>query len=142
MKNFHYTTYLIKSTKANTLHSTLATQSRSERSSKWCSKSTPTNASTSRTSWKNAKTNSNKKPKIDPYLIMDDIMEKLKLLDYENDFCARFGKDKIVRIYFAFKDASDDAKVEYFFDLCYWLMSFPGSSKRIRKVSFGSFQNK
>jgi predicted Co/Zn/Cd cation transporter (cation efflux family) len=83
-----------------------------------------------------------KKPKIDPYLIMDDIMEKLKLLDYENDFCTRFGRDKIVRIYFAFKDTGDEAKVEYFFDLCYWLMSFPGSSKRVRRVAFSSFQNK
>lgn len=61
----------------------------------------------------------NKKPKIDPYLIMDDIMEKLKLLDYENDFCLQFRKDKIARIYFAFKDYKDtsDSKVEYFFDL-------------------------
>ena len=71
-------------------------------------------------------------------------MEKLKLLDYENDFWIKFRKDKIVRIYFAFKDFKDedDTKVEYFFDLWYWLMSFPGSSKRIRKVSFKSFPNK
>ena len=28
-----------------------------------------------------------KRPKIDPFLIMDDIIEKLRLLDYENSFC-------------------------------------------------------
>jgi hypothetical protein len=33
-----------------------------------------------------------KKPKIDPYLIMDDIIEKLKLVDYENLFCKKYGK--------------------------------------------------
>lgn len=27
------------------------------------------------------------KPQIDSYLIMDDIIEKLSLLDYENSFC-------------------------------------------------------
>ena len=27
------------------------------------------------------------KPQIDTYLIMDDIIEKLSLLDYENQFC-------------------------------------------------------
>lgn len=35
---------------------------------------------------------SKKKPKIDPFLIMDDIMEKLKLLNYEVEFCERFNK--------------------------------------------------
>lgn len=62
---------------------------------------------------------SKKKPKIDPYLIMDDIMEKLKLLNYENEFCERYGKDKIVRIYFAYFDYKDNTtgKAEYFYDL-------------------------
>lgn len=32
-----------------------------------------------------------RKPKIDPFLIMDDIMEKLKLLEYERLFCRVYG---------------------------------------------------
>lgn len=30
--------------------------------------------------------------RIDPYLIMDDIIEKLKLVNYEAQFCKPFGK--------------------------------------------------
>ena len=37
------------------------------------------------------------KPKIDPYLIMDDIIEKLKLLDYERKFVMK----PISRIFFS-----------------------------------------
>jgi len=85
-----------------------------------------------------------KKPKIDPFLIMDDIMEKLKLLNYEIDFCERFKRDQITRIYFAHNDYKDttDNKVEYFYDICYWLMTFPGTNKRIRKKTFKSHKTK
>ena len=78
---------------------------------------------------------SKKKPTIDPYLIMDDIMEKLKLLNYEVEFCEKFRKPQIVRIYFAYKTFKEDTekKVEYFYDLWYWLMMFPTSNKKIRK---------
>lgn len=86
----------------------------------------------------------NKKPTIDPYLIMDDIMEKLKLLDYENQFWARFGRKQIVRIYFALKDYKDntDEKFKYFYDLCYWLMTFQNSNKRIVKKEFKLHKSK
>lgn len=36
-----------------------------------------------------------KKQKIDPYLIMDDIIEKLKLMNYEREFCKKLGKPPI-----------------------------------------------
>jgi hypothetical protein len=56
---------------------------------------------------------------IDPYLIMDDIMEKLKLLSYEVDFCEKYRKPQITRIYFANMSNKDnsDTKVTYFYDI-------------------------
>ena len=65
-----------------------------------------------------------KRPKIDPFLIMDDIIEKLRLLDYENDFCRRMNRPQISRIYFSHDYDLDKQKFNYFFELCYWLMSF------------------
>jgi hypothetical protein len=44
---------------------------------------------------------SGKRPRIDPFLIMDDIHEKLFLLDYENSFCKPYRRPPISRIYFA-----------------------------------------
>lgn len=41
------------------------------------------------------------KPSIDIYLIMDDIIEKLSLLDYENAFCKGWKQKRITRIYYA-----------------------------------------
>ena len=66
------------------------------------------------------------KPQIDIYLIMDDIIEKLSLLDYETSFCKGWKHKRISRIYFAHpphfgEDATQRA--HYFFDMCYWLMS-------------------
>lgn len=64
---------------------------------------------------------------------MDDIMEKLKLLNYESDFCLKLNKPEIVRIYFAYKDTKEsvESKVQYFYELCYWLMTFPNAGKGI-----------
>lgn len=75
---------------------------------------------------------------------MDDIMEKLKLLNYETEFCQKFRRDQLVRIYFSHKDIkeSTETKVEYFYDIWYWLMTFPGSTKRIKKKAFNSFKTK
>ena len=36
-----------------------------------------------------------KKPRVDICLIMDDVQEKLKLLDYENSFCRGFKKEPV-----------------------------------------------
>lgn len=41
------------------------------------------------------------KPAVDIYLIMDDIIEKLSLLDYENSFCKGWRHKRISRICFA-----------------------------------------
>lgn len=63
---------------------------------------------------------------IDPALIMDDIIEKLHLLEYSRRFCATRGLKPLSRFYFAVhEEASEptEVKVAYFVELCYWLMS-------------------
>ena len=48
------------------------------------------------------------KPLIDTYLIMDDIIEKLSLLDYENSFCKGWKQKRVSRIYFAHANTGED----------------------------------
>ena len=66
------------------------------------------------------------KPTIDIYLIMDDIIEKLSLLDYENTFCKVWKRKRISRIYFAHEPHMGEdtlGRVNYLYDMCYWLMN-------------------
>ncbi|CDW85386.1 -related protein kinase 6 [Stylonychia lemnae] len=63
--------------------------------------------------------------RMDPILIMDDIIEKLHLLDYSTKFCAEKQRKPISRTYFAIKQDSEptDLKVRNFVEISYWLMS-------------------
>ena len=57
---------------------------------------------------------------------MDDIIEKLSLLDYETSFCKGWRHKRISRIYFAHPPhfgEDQTQRVNYLFDICYWLMS-------------------
>ena len=66
------------------------------------------------------------KPQIDTYLIMDDIIEKLSLLDYENAFCRGWKHKRISRVYFAHPPMGDEDEKErlhMLYDMSYWLMS-------------------
>jgi hypothetical protein len=66
------------------------------------------------------------KPKIDTYLIMDDIIEKLSLLDYENQFCKGWKHKRISRVYFAHPlpaDEDEKTRIHMLYDMVYWLMS-------------------
>jgi NIMA (never in mitosis gene a)-related kinase len=63
------------------------------------------------------------KPPIDTYLIMDDIIEKLSLLDYETNFCKGWKQRRISRVHFAHGGDDPMALANYFYDLVYWLMS-------------------
>ena len=66
------------------------------------------------------------KPQIDTYLIMDDIIEKLSLLDYENAFCKGWKHKRISRVYFAHPPLNDEdeiARLYMLYDMSYWLMS-------------------
>jgi len=62
---------------------------------------------------------------MDPVLIMDDIIEKLHLLDYQTKFCRARGIRPLSRTFFAFRDSSinRDFQLRYFFELSYWLIS-------------------
>ena len=62
-----------------------------------------------------------KKPRVDICLIMDDVQEKLKLLDYENSFCRGFKKEPVSRVYFS--QFVGNEQMAYFYELVYWLMS-------------------
>lgn len=41
------------------------------------------------------------KPKIDPIIIMEDIIEKFRLINFEIQYCKKFNKPLIGRMYFA-----------------------------------------
>ena len=75
------------------------------------------------------------KPSIDTYLIMDDIIEKLSLLDYENLFCKGWRQKRINRIYFAHPPSKlgedETTRINVLYDMIYWLMSM-----HKEKVSF------
>ena len=62
---------------------------------------------------------------MDPVLIMDDILEKLHLLDYLSRFCPKHNQKPISRTYFAIASSNEPPakKVRYFVELSYWLMS-------------------
>ncbi len=82
------------------------------------------------------------KPSIDIYLIMDDIIEKLSLLDYENQFCKGWKHKRISRIHFAHPpDAhvtrEDELyRVNLLYDMAYWLMSMNKEKVSIGFVPF------
>jgi Intra-flagellar transport protein 57 len=63
--------------------------------------------------------------RMDPVLIMDDIIEKLHLLDYIKKFCPKYNRKPISRTYFALHSPFEnpEEKVRYFVELSYWLMS-------------------
>lgn len=65
------------------------------------------------------------RPQIDTYLIMDDIIEKLSLLDYENQFCKGWKQKKISRIHFAHGTTGEDPtqRANYLYEIVFWLMS-------------------
>ena len=57
---------------------------------------------------------------------MDDIIEKLSLLDYETSFCRVWKSKPISRIYYAHPPhfgEDQTQRLNYFFNMCYWLMS-------------------
>ena len=51
--------------------------------------------------------------RMDPSLIMDDIIEKLHLLDYIKEFCLKKKRKPISRTYFAFSSPSEAADEKF-----------------------------
>ena len=75
---------------------------------------------------------------MDIYLIMDDIIEKLSLLDYENSFCKGYKHKRISRIYFAHEPHMGEdlnQRVNYLYDMCYWLMNM--NKEKVSTFLFG-----
>ena len=57
---------------------------------------------------------------------MDDIIEKLSLLDYENAFCRGWKHKRISRVYFAHPPNNEEDELQrlhMMYDMSYWLMS-------------------
>jgi len=68
------------------------------------------------------------KPKIDPFIVMEDIVEKLRLLNFEKIYCKKFKKDPINRFYFSCNlniksEMGTNMQFIYFCDLSNWLIS-------------------
>jgi estrogen-related receptor beta like 1 len=87
------------------------------------------------------------KPQIDTYLIMDDVIEKLSLLDYENQFCKGWKHKKISRVYYAHPpgDGEDELqRVHMLYDMIYWLISL--NKDMVKKqgvfINFKDFKGK
>ena len=57
---------------------------------------------------------------------MDDIIEKLSLLDYENQFCKGWKHPQISRVFFAHpleNHETESQRIHVLYDMIYWLMS-------------------
>ena len=59
------------------------------------------------------KVNVGNKPQIDIYLIMDDIIEKLHLLDYSHKFCPSRGHRPISHTYFAIDQNTENEELKF-----------------------------
>lgn len=65
---------------------------------------------------------------------MDDIINKLNLLDYFG-FCKVSGNKPIHRLYFALEDPSPNkAQFYLFLEICYWLMNLSKLEKNKEKA--------
>ena len=63
--------------------------------------------------------------KIDCLIVMEDVLEKLNLLEYRKNFCLPRNLKPISKTYFAIteNDVAQQEKFQYFIQLAYWLIS-------------------
>lgn len=71
--------------------------------------------------------------KIDCVLVMEDIYEKLTILEYQKYFCSEFKLKPVSKLFFAFKQNNENNQFEYFAGLCYWLMNLSKVNWKIIK---------
>lgn len=64
---------------------------------------------------------------LDPEVLMEDIIEYLKLLNYEGDFCSERGLKPLSKCYFAVK-INPSEQFMYFVTLVSWLLTLCGQS--------------
>ena len=59
----------------------------------------------------------------DPFIMMEQILDMLKLLDYENKFCKNKGFKPVSRVYFAVAHSNPSEQFMNFVSLVSWLLS-------------------
>lgn len=59
----------------------------------------------------------------DPYISMEQILDMLKLLDYESKFCKQKGFKPLSKVYFADKHSNPSEQFINFISLVSWLLS-------------------
>lgn len=59
----------------------------------------------------------------DPFIQMEEILEGLKLLDYENKFCKNKGFKALSKVHFASQSDNQSEQFIYFVSLVSWLLS-------------------
>lgn len=59
----------------------------------------------------------------DAIVLMDDVLEILKVLDYENKFCKNKGFKPISNVHFAVASSNPSEQFIYFVSLVSWLLS-------------------
>ena len=60
---------------------------------------------------------------VDPTIMMDEILDALKLLDYENKFCKNKGFKPLSRVHFAVQGSNASEQFMYFISIVSWLLS-------------------
>lgn len=70
---------------------------------------------------------------VDPLYLMDDLLDKLKILDYENSFLKHKINKPLSRTYFAVKSSNPGDQFIYFGTLSFWLLNLCGSSVQSEK---------
>ncbi|CAD8202906.1 unnamed protein product [Paramecium pentaurelia] len=69
-------------------------------------------------------------PQIINVLVMEDIYEKLSLVQYHQNFCVPLKKKPISKYFFSLdENVNSSYRFYYFVDLCYWLMNLPKQKK-------------
>lgn len=76
----------------------------------------------------NIKQITNTEEELDPLFLMEEILEKLKLLNYEVYFLKQKINKPLSRSYFALKSINPGDQFIYFSTLCFWLLTLCGSS--------------
>lgn len=58
----------------------------------------------------------------DPYILMEQIVDQLKLIDYENKFCKQKGFKPLSKVYFAQQHQNPSEQFINFISLVSWLL--------------------
>lgn len=105
------------------------------------------------------------KTRIDPFIVMEDILEKLKLLDYENNYCKKFKKETFTKYTFSCNvfgkpntpgvlsfdnknsGMNNFPQFKAFYDICKWLIyiienRIKLSNLYLEEISNNIFDNK